>query len=183
MQWSKDDKTNMQKDLVGFVKASKQNETRRTSCLTRVTKYWEIKGRDRFARFNYPCSSPTVYRKVITVVRLATTLLRRNIAIRKLKNNIINWLTNPQPSMLPQKWQFNTSQDCEVLGDEFDSVSLETILNATLQALGFHHSPLGYLKEGTPRFADIIDKLELRIKLENDISQSHSPWMRRRGKS
>ena len=96
---------------------------------------------------------------------------------------MINWLTNSQPSMLPQMWQFNTNQDWGVLGDEFDSVSLETIPNATLQALGFYYSPLGYLKKGTPRFADITDKPELKIKLENDnqpITKSMNEKARKR---
>lgn len=70
--------------------------------------------------------------------------------------------------MLLDKWRFNTSQDWKVLGADFESVSLETIPNATLQALGFHHSRLGYLGEGTPRVVDVIDKLELAIKPEDD---------------
>ncbi len=66
--------------------------------------------------------------------------------------------------MLPDKWQFDISQDWEVPGDDFDSVSLETIPDATLQALGFHYSPLGYLEEGAPRFVGITDKPELAIE-------------------
>ncbi len=81
MKWSKDEKSHMRKSLVGFVKAGKTNETRWTSCLTRVTKYWGVQHRDRFARLNYPRSSQTFYRKVITVVRLATTPLCRRIAV------------------------------------------------------------------------------------------------------
>ena len=77
---------------------------------------------------------------------------------------MINWLTNSQPSMLLNEWRFNTSHDWEVLGDVFHSISSETILDAILQALGFHHSILGYLKEETPWFVDVIDKLELAIE-------------------
>ncbi len=77
---------------------------------------------------------------------------------------MINRLTNPRPSVLPDKLWFDTSQDWEVLGDDFDSVSLETIPDATLQALGFHYFPLGYLEKGAPRFVDVTDKPELAIK-------------------
>ena len=131
----------MRKDLAGFVKAGKLNETRQTSCLTRVTKCWGVQHRDRCARLNYLCSSQTFYRKVITVVRLATTSLRYKMAIWKLNNIMINWLTNSQPSIFPDKWRFDTSQDWDVLGDDFDSVSLETIPDATLQTLVFTIPP------------------------------------------
>ncbi len=72
--------------------------------------------------------------------------------------------------MLPNKWRFDTSQDWKVRRDDFDSVRLETILDTTLQALGFHYSPLGYLEEGAPRFVDVTDKRELAIKEpESDV--------------
>ena len=132
MQWSKNDKTNMRKGLAGFVKAGKLNETRRPSCLTRFIKYRGVKQYDTFARLNYPRSSQTFYRKMITVVRLTATLSLCRIAIRKLNNIMINWLTNLQHSVLPDKWQFDTGRDWEVLRDDVDSVSLETIPDATL---------------------------------------------------
>ena len=81
---------------------------------------------------------------------------------------MIDQLTNPQHSVLPNKWQFNTSQDWEILGDDFDSVSSELIPNTTLQALSFHHSLLGYLEEQAPRFVDVTDKPELTIKPEDN---------------
>ena len=137
-------------------------------CLTRVTKYWGVQHRDRFAHLNYPHSSQTFYKKVITVVRLATTPSHCKIAIRKLNNIMINRLTNLQPSVLPDKWRLDNSQDWEVLGDNFDSVSLETITHNTLRALGFHHSSLGYLEEGAPRFVDVTDKPELAIEPEDN---------------
>ena len=102
------------------------------------------------------------------VVRLAVTPLRRRMAIQKLNNIMINWLTNSQPNVLLDKWRFDTSQDWDVLRDDFDSVSSKTILDATLQALGFHYSPLGYLEEGTPQFVDVTDKPEFAIEPEND---------------
>lgn len=39
IQWSKDNKTNMRKGFIGFVKVGKQNKTRRTNYLTKMTKY------------------------------------------------------------------------------------------------------------------------------------------------
>lgn len=54
---------------MGFIKASKKNKTRRTSCLKKVTKYYGIKYCDRFAYLNYLCLSQTFYKKVITVVK------------------------------------------------------------------------------------------------------------------
>ncbi len=95
---------------------------------------------------------------MIMVVRLATTPLHRKIAIQKPNNIMINRLTNPWSSILLDKWRFNTNQYCEVLGDNFDSVSSETSPDATLQALSFHYSPLGYLKERAPQFINVIDK-------------------------
>ena len=66
--------------------------------------------------------------------------------------------------MLPDKGRFNTSQDWEVLGDNFDSVSSDTIPDNTLQALNFHLSPLGYLEEGALRFVDVTDNPDLTIE-------------------
>ena len=60
MRWTKDNKTNMRHGFSGFVKAGKLNKNRRTSCLARVTKYWRVQHRDRFARlYYYPrCTKP-----------------------------------------------------------------------------------------------------------------------------
>ncbi len=77
---------------------------------------------------------------------------------------MINRLTNLRPSVLLDKWQFDTSQDWEVLGADFDGVSSETIPDATLRALGFQYSPLGYLEEGAPQFVNVTDKPELAIE-------------------
>ena len=102
------------------------------------------------------------------VVRLAITLLRRKMTIWKLNNIIINWLTNLQPNVLLDKWQFNTNQDWEILGDNFNNVNLETILNAISQAFGFHYSLLNYFQERALRFVDITEKPELVIEFENN---------------
>ena len=169
MQWSKDNKTNMRKSLTGFIKAGKLNETKQISCLTlKVTKYCNVQHCNRFACLNYLCSGQTFYKKVIMIVRLAATFLYRKMAIWKLNNIMINWQTNPQPSVLPNKWRFNISQDWEVLRDDFDSVSSETTPDATLQALNFHHSPLGYLEERAARFVDVTDKPKLVIEPEDN---------------
>ena len=90
MQCSKDNKTNIRKGFVGFVKVGKQNKTMRTSYLMKVTKYWSIQHHDKFACFNYPYSNQIFYKKVIMIVRLAATPLRCKIGIRKLYNIIIN---------------------------------------------------------------------------------------------
>lgn len=39
IKWSKDNKINILKSLARFVKTGKQNKTKQTSYLTRVTKY------------------------------------------------------------------------------------------------------------------------------------------------
>ena len=70
--------------------------------------------------------------------------------------------------MLPDKWRCDTSQDWEVLEDNFDSVNSKTIPDATLQALAFYHSPLKYFEEKAPRFVDVTDKLELAIEPKVD---------------
>lgn len=109
---------------------------------------------------------------MITVVKRATTFLCRIIAIQKLNNIIINCLTNPQLSVLLKKWRLNTSQNWEVLGDNFNSVNLDGISENILQALGFYHSPFDYLKKRVLRFANVIDKLELAIEPKNTVNQS-----------
>ena len=70
--------------------------------------------------------------------------------------------------MLLDKWRFNTCPDLEILRDNFEYVSSNTILDSTLAALGSHHSLLDYLKEGAPPFADVTDKPELTIEPEDD---------------
>ena len=66
--------------------------------------------------------------------------------------------------MVPEKWRFNTSQNWEVLGDNFDSVSLDTIPDNTLQALNFHLSLLSYLEERASWFVDVTDNPDLTIE-------------------
>ena len=85
--------------------------------------------------------------------------------------------------MLLDKWQFDTSQDWEVPGDNLDNVSLEIILDPTLQALSFYYFLLGYLEEGVLWFIDVIDKLELAIELEDNgqpINDSENEKVRKR---
>ena len=77
---------------------------------------------------------------------------------------MINCLTNSQLIVLPNKWRFNTNQDWKVLRDNFESVSLETIPDTTLQALGFHYSPLGYSEKKAPLFVDVTDKPKIAIE-------------------
>ena len=98
------------------------------------------------------------------VLKLATTFLRRTIVIQKLNNITINRLQSPRHSVLPDKWRFNTSQDWEVLGDNFNSVSLDIIPDNTLQALDFHLSPLDYLEKRVSRFVDVTNNSNLTIK-------------------
>lgn len=96
---------------------------------------------------------------------------------------MINRLTNPQPSVLPDKWQFDTNQDWEVLGADFEGVSLEIILDATLQALGFHYSLLGNFEEKALQIVDVTDKPELVIEPENNgqpITDPKDEKMRKR---
>lgn len=66
--------------------------------------------------------------------------------------------------MLPNKWQFDTSQDLEVLGDNFNSDSSDIILDGTLQALGFHFFPLGYFKKRLSQFINVTKNLDLTIE-------------------
>lgn len=81
---------------------------------------------------------------------------------------MINCLTNLQPSVLSNKWRFNISQDWEVLGDDINSISLDTILNNILQTLDFYHFPLDYLEKRVLQFVDVTDKLELAIELKDN---------------
>lgn len=81
---------------------------------------------------------------------------------------MIHQLSTPRPSVLPNKSCFDISHDWEVLRDNFENVSKKTIPNATLEALGFYYSPLGYLEEEVPRFVKVTNKPELAIEPEDD---------------
>lgn len=48
---------------------------------------------------------------------------------------------------------------------------METILDATLQALEFHYSPLGYPEKRALQCFDITNKPELAIELEDNSQQ------------
>ena len=102
---------------------------------------------------------------MIHVLKLATTLSCCMIVIQKLNNITINYFQNLQPSILLDKWRFNTSQDWEILRDEFNNVSLDTISNGTLQPLSFHLSPLDYFEKRALQFIDITNDPDLTIEL------------------
>lgn len=67
--------------------------------------------------------------------------------------------------MILDKWRFNTCQDWEILRDDFDSVSSDTIRDNTLQALDFHFSPLSHLEEGALQFVNVTDVSDFMIEL------------------
>lgn len=69
---------------------------------------------------------------MITVLKLTITFLHYTIVIWKFNNIIINYFQNPQPNILLDKWRLNTSQDKEILKDDFDSISLDKIPNNIL---------------------------------------------------
>ena len=106
------------------------------------------------------------------VVKLAPTMSRRIIAIKKLNNIMINRLQNPRTSVLPDKWLFDLSQNWETLALNFGGFSTDDIADKILQALVFHISATGYLEKGSLRFIDITD-LELTAKpaVVNNLGQ------------
>ena len=60
---------------------------------------------------------------------------------------------------------------------------METIPNATIRALSFHHSLLSCLEEGALQFIDVTDKLELTIEPKNNgqpITDSKDQKVRKR---
>ena len=122
---------------------------------------------------------------MITVLKLATTPLHRTIAIQKLNNITINCFQNLQPSAFLDKWRFDTSQELEVLGDNFDSVSSDTIPDGILQALSFHFSLLRRFQEGAPRFVNATDNPDLTIEpVDNNqpITDSKDEKVRKKNK-
>lgn len=73
------------------------------------------------------------------------------------------------------KWQFTTNQNWEVLRDNFDSVSSDTIPDNNLQALCFHFFSLGYFDQKVLSFVDVTDNPDLTIKpVENGQSITNS---------
>ena len=105
----KSEKKSIQDKLLGYVKTGKKNKIRETNCQARISKAWGIQQQDRFARLSYPYYSKTFFRRVITVVKLAPTMLRHIIAIKKLNNIMINCLQNPHANVLSDKWHFDSS--------------------------------------------------------------------------
>lgn len=99
------------------------------------------------------------------ILKLATTPLCYTIIIWKLNNIIINRLQNPQPNVFPDKQQFDTSWDCKIFKNDFDSVNLDIIPDNILQALNFHFSSLGYLEEKVFWFVNITNNSDLTIEL------------------
>ena len=164
LRFDKSEKKSMRDRLSGYVKAGKKNEIRKTNYLARISKAWNVQQQIRFARLPYPRCSKTFFRRVITVVKLASTMSRRIIAIKKLNNIVINRLQNLRASILPAKWRFDSSEDWETLALDFGGCSIDDIADKTLQALSFHISATRYLEEGSPRFTDVTD-LELTAKL------------------
>ena len=128
----------MQDRLLGYVKLGKKNEIRRTNCLAWISKAWGIQQKDRFARLLYPYCSETFFRRVITVMKLVPTILRRIIAIKKLNNIMINHLQNSCASVLPDKWHFDLSQNWETLALDFGGCSTDDIADKTFWALGLY---------------------------------------------
>lgn len=83
--------------------------------------------------------------------------------------------------MLPDKWWYYTSQDSEILEDDFDSISLDTIPDDILQALDFYLSPLGYFTKRGLWFVDVTDNPDLMIEPKNNaqpITDSKDEKMR-----
>ena len=69
--WTKDNKTIIQQRFSGYIKAGKKNKNRHTSCLAKVTKYWGVQHRDKFARlYYYLCCSKT--HKTMTDLSVST---------------------------------------------------------------------------------------------------------------
>ena len=66
--------------------------------------------------------------------------------------------------MLQNKWRCDTSQDWEILEDDFNSVSSDTIPDNIFQTLNFHLSLVGYLEERASRFVDVTDDPDLTIE-------------------
>lgn len=67
--------------------------------------------------------------------------------------------------MLLNKWRLTTNQDQEILANNFKNVNLDIIKNNILQALNIYFSPFSCLKRKALRFIDVIDNLDLTIKL------------------
>ena len=86
------------------------------------------------------------------------------IAIQKLNIITINRFQNLQLNVLLDKWQFDTSQDWEVLRDNFNNVSSNTILGNILQTLSFYLFPLDYHEERAPQCVDVTNNPDLKIE-------------------
>lgn len=104
---------------------------------------------------------------MITILKLATVSLRYVIAIKELNNITINCLTYFRLRVLLDKWKFDISGNWKILENDFGSVSLDTISENILQALGFHISSLSYLEKETSQFVDITNEPKLAIDPES----------------
>ncbi len=59
----------------------------------------------------YPWSSKTFFKKVITIVKLAPILQGRARAIWKLNHCIYSWLISLYTTIIANRWKHNTSKD------------------------------------------------------------------------
>lgn len=133
------------------------NETRCTRCLERISKYWGIPYRDRFARLHYSQNSETFFRKVIIVLKMAPLSQSHINSIRKLNNIIVSCLTYPRPSVINNRWRHDTSQDWEYLAKNYNNFTTTLIPDKTLLRLGFHILSIGYLEDRAPCFTKVTE--------------------------
>lgn len=121
-----------------------------------ILKVWVYQW-NSFAWFHNLCYSKIFFKRVIIIVKLAPTTSYRIIALKKMNNIIINHFQNLNTSVFSNKWHFNYSQDYETLALDFESFSMDVIVNKIFQTLGFHISATWYLEEKSLYFIDIID--------------------------
>lgn len=66
-------------------------------------------------------------------------------------------LQNPCTSIISDKWWYDTSQNWDVLNQDFESFSIISIADETFFALYLHISTTGYLEDRASCFTDVTD--------------------------
>ena len=108
-----------------------------------INKHWGERHKERFAMLQYPQSSKTFFKKIITIIKLAPSLQGRTRAIWKLNHYIYSRLISSHPTIVANKWKYDTLQNWELLTKSYDDISDGLIDDAELLWLNLHILALG----------------------------------------
>ena len=103
----------------------------------------------------YLQSSKTFFKKLIIVVKRAPSSQGCARAIWKLNHYIYFQLINFHPTVVANRWRYNTLQNWELLANSYNNISDGLIHDAKLLWLNLYILALGYLEKRALRFTKL----------------------------